>query len=153
MTVADKLAELGIELPEPPPVAGSYVPTVQVGDLIFTAGQLAAGPDGLVATGKVGADVDPETGQACARQCAINVLTQVQAAVGDLDKIRRVVKLTVFVASTPDFDGQAGIANGASDLLADVLGDAGVHARSAVGVASLPLGSPVEIEAIVQVAG
>lgn len=148
-----RLRELGISLPPGSPSAGSYTQTARTGDLVFTAGQIAVeGQNGLVAAGKLGAQVDVEAGIACARQCALNVLAQLRDALdGDLDRIVRVVKLTVFVASAPGFTGQPGVANGASDLVNDVLGDAGVHSRTAVGVAALPLDSPVEVEAIVQV--
>jgi enamine deaminase RidA (YjgF/YER057c/UK114 family) len=146
-----RLAELGIELPEPPAPAAAYVPTVQTGSLLYTAGQVATGPDGLLATGHLGADVDVTMGQACARQCAINVLAQLKAALGDLGRVRRIVKVVVFVASTPDFTEQHLVANGASELFGEVFGDAGRHARSAVGAPSLPTGTPVEVEAIVEV--
>ena len=149
--VAQRLEELGITLPSAPPPAAAYVPFVRTGNLVYTAGQVAAGPDGLVAQGIVGADVDMDTAAACARQCAINVMAQLQAAVGDLDSIEQIVKLTVFVASTPDFTQQHLVANGASELISQVFGDAGRHARSAVGTPSLPTNSPVEVEAIVAV--
>jgi len=150
MPVMDTLRELGIELPEPPPAAGAYAATVQVGDLLFTSGQIAASASGLIAEGRLGAEIDVETGQACARQCLLNVLAQIDSAAGGLDQVERVVKLTVFVASAPGFTAQPSVADGASRLLLEVLGDAGRHTRSAVGVAELPLGSPVEIEAIVE---
>lgn len=150
--IDERLAALGIVLPEPPAPAAAYVPFVRTGDLVFTAGQVATGPDGFVATGKLGAEVDVETGRACARQCAINVLAQLKAATGDLDLVRRVVKLTVFVASAPGFTEQHLVANGASELIGEVFGEPGRHARSAVGAPSLPLDSPVEVEAIVEVA-
>ena len=149
-TPEERLAELGIELPEAPAPAAAYVPTAQTGSLLFTAGQVAVGPDGLVATGKLGAEVDTAVGVRCARQCAINVLSQLASALGDLSRVRRVVKLTVFVASAPSFTEQHLVANGASELMADVFGEAGVHARSAVGAASLPLDTPVEVEAVVE---
>ncbi|HVM21148.1 MAG TPA: RidA family protein [Egibacteraceae bacterium] len=150
-TPEQRLAELGIELPEAPPPAASYLPYVRTGNYVFTSGQVAGGPDGLVAEGIVGEDVDLDTAVRCARQCAINVLAQVKAAVGDLSQVQRVVKLTVFVASAPDFTQQHLVANGASELLAEVFGDAGRHARSAVGAPSLPTNTPVEVEAIVEV--
>jgi enamine deaminase RidA (YjgF/YER057c/UK114 family) len=150
MPVMDTLRELGIELPAPPPAAGAYAATVQVGDLLFTSGQIAASASGLIAEGRLGAEIDVETGQACARQCLLNVLAQIDSAAGGLDQVDRVVKLTVFVASAPGFTAQPSVADGASRLLLEVLGDAGRHTRSAVGVAELPLGSPVEIEAIVE---
>jgi enamine deaminase RidA (YjgF/YER057c/UK114 family) len=150
-TPEERLAELGITLPEPPAPAAAYVPFVRTGSLVLTAGQVAARDGQLVATGLLGREVDVETGQRCARQCAINVLAQVKAAVGDLSKVRRVVKLTVFVASTADFTEQHLVANGASELIGAVFGEAGRHARSAVGAPSLPTGTPVEVEAIVEV--
>ncbi|MBA2576881.1 MAG: RidA family protein [Euzebyaceae bacterium] len=151
MTPEERLAQLGIELPEAPAPAAAYVPVVRSGPLLFTAGQVATGPDGLVATGKVGAEVDVDAAVACARQCAVNVLAQLKAALGELALVRRVVKLTVFVASSPDFTDQHIVANGASELVGEVFGDAGRHARSAVGTAALPLDSPVEVEAVVEV--
>jgi enamine deaminase RidA (YjgF/YER057c/UK114 family) len=150
-TPEERLAELGITLPAAPPPAASYVPFVRSGSLLFTAGQVAVRDGELVATGLLGDGVDVATGQSCARQCAINVLAQLQAALGDLARVQRVVKITVFVASAPGFVEQHLVANGASELLAEVFGDAGVHARSAVGAASLPTGTPVEVEAIVEV--
>lgn len=146
-----KLANMGITLPEAPAPAAAYLPYMRTGDLLFTAGQIATDRGQFVAQGIVGADVDLETGVACARQCAINILAQAKAALGDLGKIKRIIKLNVFVASTPEFTSQHLIANGASNFMAEVLGEAGRHARSAVGVPSLPLNSPVEIEAIIEV--
>ncbi len=147
-----RLAKLGITLPEAPAPAAAYVGWVRSGDLVFTAGQVAVAGGELVATGKAGADLDTEAAAACARQCAINVLAQLKAAVGELSAVRRVVKLTIFVASTAGFDEQHLVANAASELFGQVFGEAGRHARSSVGVPSLPLDSPVEIEAIVEVA-
>jgi enamine deaminase RidA (YjgF/YER057c/UK114 family) len=146
-----RLAELGVTVPEAPAPAAAYVGHVLVGDLIYTAGQLPLHDGALLAQGLVGDAVDLETAQRGARQCAVNVLAQVRAAGCDLDAVRRIVKLTVFVASAPGFTDQHLVANGASEFLGEVFGDAGRHARSAVGVAELPLGSPVEIEAIVDV--
>jgi enamine deaminase RidA (YjgF/YER057c/UK114 family) len=147
-----RLGDLGIDLPEAPPPAAAYVPWVRTGDLVFTAGQIPVVDGQPTAVGKVGAEVDLETAQAAARQCAINVLAQVKAAVGDLAKVRRVVKLVVFVASDPGFSQQHLVANGASELIGQVFGDdVGRHARSAVGTAVLPLDVPVEVEAIVEV--
>jgi len=146
-----RLAELGITLPEPPAPAAAYVPYVRTGDLVFTAGQVAVGPDGLVAEGIVGAGVDLDTAVACARQCAINVMAQLKAAVGDLSQVRRIVKLTVFVASDPSFTQQHLVANGASELIGEVFGEHGRHARSAVAAPSLPTNTPVEVEAIAEV--
>lgn len=147
----ERLAALGIDLPDAPAPAAAYVGVVRSGDLLFTSGQVAAADGTLVARGRVGADVDLPTAVACARACAINVIAQLHAALGDLDAMHRVVKLTVFVASDPGFTEQHLVANGASELLVEVFGDQGVHARSAVGVAALPLGSPVEVEAVVEV--
>ena len=146
-----RLAALGITLPPPPPAAAAYLPVQRLGDLLYTAGQLALAEDGLVAEGRLGADVDLETGVRCARQCAVNILAQVRGELGALDRIRQVVKIVVFVASEPAFTQQHLVADGASKLLAEVLGEAGSHVRSAVGTTSLPRNSPVEVEAIVQV--
>ncbi len=151
-TPEEKLSELGIELPTPPAPAAAYVPFVRTGNLLFTAGQIATSDGELVATGLVGGEVDVETAQRCARACAVNLIAQMKAALGDLSNVQRIVKLTVFVASTPDFNEQHLVANGASELLVEVFGDRGRHARSAVGNASLPLGTPVEVEAVVEVA-
>ena len=150
MTIKDRLAELGITLPPAAAPAGSYVPTVRTGNLLFTAGQLPYVDGRLPATGRVGAEVSPEDAKGHARQAALNLLAAVEAAVG-LDAVERVVKVVGFVASAEGFTGQPGVINGASDLFAEVFGAAGVHARSAVGVAELPLGAPVEVEAILQV--
>jgi enamine deaminase RidA (YjgF/YER057c/UK114 family) len=150
MSVGNRLAELGITLPQVATPAGSYLPSARTGDLLFTAGQLPLVDGRLPATGRVGAEVSPEDAKEYARLAGINILAAVDAAVG-LDAVRRVVKLVGFVASAPGFTGQPGVINGASDLMAEVFGDAGRHARSAVGVAELPLGSPVEVEAILQV--
>ncbi|MEO5834655.1 MAG: RidA family protein [Nakamurella sp.] len=149
-THSERLAELGILLPELPAAAGSYLPWSRTGNLVFTAGQLPFVDGVLPATGKVGASVEPADARALARQCALNVLAAVNAAVG-IDNVVRVVKVVGFVASAPGFNGQPGVINGASDLFAEVLGEAGRHARSAVGVSELPLDSPVEVEAIVEV--
>ena len=149
--IAAKLVELGIELPAAAAPAANYLPFVKTGNLIVTSGQLPIANGHLISTGLLGRDLDATAGQAAARQCAINILAQLQAAIGDLDRVVRMVKITVFVASTPSFTTQHLVANGASDLLAAVFGDAGRHARSAVGVACLPLNAPVEIEAIAEV--
>jgi enamine deaminase RidA (YjgF/YER057c/UK114 family) len=146
-----RLAQLGIIVPPAPAAAAAYVPVVRVGDLLYTAGQVATSEGRMVASGRLGSEVDVETGQACARQCAVNVIAQIKAELGDLDRVRRFVKVTVFVASAGSFTDQHLVANGASELFAQVFGDDGRHARSAVGVANLPLGSPVEVEAIVEV--
>ncbi len=152
MTASARLAELGIELPAVAAAAGSYLPTVRTGNLVFTAGQLPFVDGRLPATGRVGAEVSPEDAKGYARQAALNVLAAVDAEVG-LDRVERIVKVVGFVASAEGFTGQPGVVNGASDLFAEVFGENGRHARSAVGVAELPLGAPVEIEAIVQVSG
>ncbi len=151
MTPEQRLESLGIVLPEAPPPAASYVPFVQTGQLVMTAGQIPVKDGVPVSTGRLGAELTLEDGQAAARQCAINVLAQLKAAAGELSRITRLVKITVFVASTPEFHSQHLVANGASDLLGEVLGpEVGTHARSAVGVAVLPLDVGVEVEAIAQ---
>ena len=152
-TPEERLAELGITLPSPPAPAAAYVPFMRSGNLVFTAGQVAVADGALVAEGIVGREVDLDTAVACARQCAINVMAQVKAAVGELSAVEQIVKLTVFVASTHDFTSQHLVANGASELIGEVFGDAGRHARSAVGASALPTNSPVEVEAIVAVRG
>ncbi len=149
--VEERLASEGYAVPDVVPPLASYVPAAQTGSLVFTAGQLPFVQGTLVATGKLGADVDPETATQCARVCALNALGAVKGLIGDLDRVTRVVKVTVFVASDPSFTGQPAIANGASDLLVLAFGEAGKHARSAVGVASLPLDAPVEVEIVVEV--
>ena len=146
----ERLAELGLELPEVAAPLAAYVPAVRSGDLVFTSGQLPLRGGELVAVGKVGAEVDPETAAACAQQCALNALAAAAALV-PLEQVSRVVKLVVYVASAPDFTGQPGVGNGASHLVGEVFGDAGRHARSAVGVAALPLDAPVEVELVVEV--
>ncbi|MCI9888983.1 RidA family protein [Micrococcales bacterium 31B] len=151
MSAIDKrLQELGIELPQVAAPAGSYVPAIINGRHVYTAGQLPFVDGALPQTGKVGAEVTPEDANALARLSAINLLAAVESVLGDLDRVTQVVKVVGFVASDPRFTGQPGVINGASDLLRDVFGDRGVHARSAVGVAVLPLDSPVEVEAIVE---
>lgn len=146
-----KLAEMGITVPEVVPPVAAYVPTVRTGNLVFTAGQLPARDGEMLAIGKVGGAVTQDQGYDCARQCALNALAAVKAEIGSLDAVTRIVKVGVFVASTPDFTGQPQVANGASELLAEVFGDAGKHARSAVGVPVLPLDVPVEVELVVEV--
>lgn len=153
MTPDERLAELGITLPDPPPPAAAYVPWIRSGALVFTAGQLPLEGGDLLARGVVGRDLDLDTARDCARACAVNLLTQLRAAAGDLSRVRRLVKVTVFVASAPSFTEQHLVANGCSELLAEVLGEAGPHARSAVGVASLPMGAPVEADAVAELAG
>jgi enamine deaminase RidA (YjgF/YER057c/UK114 family) len=150
-TPEDRIAELGLTLPSDSPPLAAYVPAVRTGDLVFTAGQLPRRDGELVATGKVGAEVTPEVAAEAAAACALNALAAIKGEVGDLSAVRRVVKVVVFVASAPGFTGQPGVANGASELLGKVFGDAGVHARSAVGVAVLPLDVPVEVEVVVEV--
>ncbi len=146
-----RLEELGIDLPEVAAPAGSYVATVQAGNLLHVSGQLPIRDGQVACTGRLGDGVSVEDGIAAARLCALNIVAQAKAALGDLDRVRRVVKLTGYVASAPDFTGQPTVINGASDLMADVFGAAGRHARAAVGVAALPLGAAVEIEAVLDV--
>lgn len=148
-----RLQELGIALPEAPRPVAAYVPAVQVGDLIFTAGQIPLVAGNLAYQGKVGADLTPEQGYQAARVCTLNALAAVRALTGSLNRVRRVVKVTVFVNSAPGFTGQPEVANGASELLLQIFGDAGRHARSAVGAPDLPRGAAVEVELVVQVAG
>ena len=151
MSWTARLAELGIELPEVAAPVAAYVPAVRTGNLVYTSGQLPFVEGSLAATGKVGGDISPEEAKAHARTCALNALAAVDALVG-LDKVVRVVKLVGFVASADGFTGQPAVINGASDLLGEVFGEAGRHARAAVGVSELPLGSPVEVEVIAEVA-
>jgi enamine deaminase RidA (YjgF/YER057c/UK114 family) len=148
-TPEERLAELGLTLPQVVPPLAAYVPAVREGDLVFTAGQLPVRDGEMIATGKLGAGVTEEQGYECARQCALNALAAVKAEIGELSAIRRVVKAVVFVASAPEFTAQPKVANGASELLGEVFGDAGRHARSAVGVSALPLDVPVEVELVV----
>jgi enamine deaminase RidA (YjgF/YER057c/UK114 family) len=148
---SERLRELGIELPGVAVPAGSYVPARQAGSLVFTAGQLPLVRGTLEATGKVGAEVDPDTAHGLARTCALNALAAIDDLVG-LDRVTGVIKVVGFVASAPGFTGQPAVINGASNLLAEVFGEAGRHARSAVGVAELPLNAPVEVELMVEVA-
>jgi enamine deaminase RidA (YjgF/YER057c/UK114 family) len=151
VTTSERLAELGIELPAAVAPLAAYVPAVRTGNLVYTSGQLPMQAGELLATGKVGTDVTPETAKTLARICALNALAAVHSLVG-IDSVARVVKVVGFVASAPGFGGQPGVVNGASQLLGEVFGDAGAHARSAVGVSELPLNSPVEVELIVEVA-
>ncbi|MFC7496877.1 MULTISPECIES: RidA family protein [unclassified Nocardioides] len=148
----DRLAELGLTVPEVPTPVAVYVPAVVSGDLVYTSGQLPMKNGELLLAGKVGGEVSPEDAKVCAEQCALNAIAAVKSKVGDLDNVVQVVKVVAFVASTPDFTGQPQVANGASELLGKVFGDAGVHARSAVGVPVLPLDAPVEVEVVVRVA-
>ena len=149
-TPEERLAALGLTVPEVAAPVAAYVPAVRSGNHVFTAGQLPLRSGELLATGKVGGEVSPDTAKECAQQCALNALAAVRAEV-PLERVRRVVKLVVFVASTVDFTGQPGVANGASELVGEVFGDAGRHARSAVGVPVLPLDAPVVVEMIVEV--
>jgi enamine deaminase RidA (YjgF/YER057c/UK114 family) len=150
MSASARLTELGIELPDVVPPAGIYVPAVRTGNLVYTAGQVPMQSGKLAGSGKVGAEVTPEEGKDLARVCALNALAAVHSLVG-IDAVTQVVKVVGFVASAPGFHGQPGVVNGASELLGEVFGDAGAHARSAVGVAELPLDAPVEVELIVEV--
>ena len=152
MSIETRLAELGIEIPALATPAGAYVPYVVTGNLVFTAGQLPFVDGALPATGKLGAGIDADDAKAYARTAALNALAAVQAAIGSLDRVTRIVKLVGFVASDPSFSGQPGVINGASEVLGEIFGDIGKHARSAVGVAVLPLDSPVEVELIVEFA-
>ncbi|GAA3537744.1 LysR family transcriptional regulator [Aeromicrobium flavum] len=149
--VVERLASLGLTVPDVAAPVASYVPAVRSGAHVYTSGQLPFVDGVLPGTGKVGAEVTPEDAQEYAKLCALNVIAAINSIV-DLDSVVRVVKLTVFVASAPDFTGQPAVANGASDLIAAAFGAAGSHARSAVGVAVLPLDTPVEVDAIVEVA-
>jgi enamine deaminase RidA (YjgF/YER057c/UK114 family) len=146
----EKLKSLGIELPPIPAPAANYVPSVRTGSLLFISGQVSISPAGKF-TGKLGADVDIETGQKAARVCAISLLANMKGALGSLDKVARVVKLTGFVNSTLEFTDAHKVMNGCSDLITEVLGERGKHARSAVSVASLPVNAAVEVEAIVEI--
>jgi enamine deaminase RidA (YjgF/YER057c/UK114 family) len=151
-TIDAKLASLGIIIPTPVAPAANYVPTVLSGSLLFVSGQISVTADGTMLTGKLGETTNVEAGRTAARQCAINLIAQIKAALGgDLDRVKRVVKLTGFVNSAPDFTDQPKVVNGCSDLFVEVFGEAGRHARSAVGVAQLPFGVSVEIEAIVEI--
>jgi enamine deaminase RidA (YjgF/YER057c/UK114 family) len=150
-TIEKRLGDLEVVLPAAAAPAANYVPFCRTGNLLFTAGQLPLKDGKLQAIGLLGRDIDTATGRDGAKYCAINILAQAKAALGDLERIRRLVKITVFVASSPDFVEQHLVANGASDFLVAVLGDRGKHARSAVGTASLPLNAAVEVEAIFEV--
>jgi enamine deaminase RidA (YjgF/YER057c/UK114 family) len=147
----EKLAELGLTVPEVATPVAAYVPAVRSGNHVFTSGQLPMRAGELMVTGKVGGEVTQEEATECAQQCALNAIAAVKAQVGDLAVVKRIVKVVCFVASTPDFTAQPQVANGASHLFGEVFGDAGVHARSAVGVPVLPLDAPVEVELVVEV--
>ncbi len=144
--VESRLAELGLTVPEVAPPVAVYVPAVRSGEYVFTSGQLPMVAGKLQTTGKVGAEVTPEEAKALAQICALNALAAVKSVIGDLDLVEQVVKVVGFVASAPDFTGQPGVVNGASELFGQAFGEAGVHARSAVGVTVLPLDAPVEVE-------
>lgn len=151
-TATERLAALGIAVPEVVPPVAAYVPAVVTGRYVYTSGQLPMRDGAMIAEGLVGSDVEAEVAKDCARQSAINALAAAQAVIGSLDRVTRVVKVVGFVASAPGFTGQPGVINGASELLLDVFGDLGRHARSAVGVAALPLNAPVEVEMVLEVA-
>jgi enamine deaminase RidA (YjgF/YER057c/UK114 family) len=150
--IADRLAELGLTLPAVAKPVAAYVPAVVTGNLVYTAGQLPMLDGTLMATGKFGAELTAEQGAPLAQQCALNALAAVESVIGSLDRVTRIVKVVVFVASAPDFIGQPAVANGASLILGEIFGDAGIHARSAVGASSLPLDAPVEVELVVEFA-
>lgn len=149
--VDERLAGLGLTVPTVPAPVAVYVPAIRTGSYVYTSGQLPLSSGELLATGTVGDDVTPEVAYDCARQCALNAIAAVASVIGDLDGVVQVVKATVFVASAPGFTGQPAVANGASELFGAAFGDAGQHARSAVGVSVLPLGAPVEVELVVEV--
>jgi len=149
--IEQKIIDLGFLLPETAKPLAAYIPGVQSGNLVFTSGQLPMVAGSLAETGKVGGTVSPERAKELATVCALNALAAVKTVIGDLDKIKRIVKVVGFVSSTPEFSAQPAVVNGASEFLGQVFGDKGIHARSAVGVAVLPLDAPVEIELIVEV--
>ncbi len=151
MSIEAKLVEKGIELPAVPQPVAAYVPGVRAGNLVFTSGQLPAAGGEVKFKGKVGADVTVEDGYEAAKLCALNCLAVVKSLVGNLDRVKKIVKVTGFVNSTPDFEQQPQVINGASEFLVDLLGEVGKHSRAAVGVSSLPLGVPCEVEMIVEV--
>ncbi|WP_433178501.1 RidA family protein [Actinoallomurus sp. CA-150999] len=150
-TPEERVRALGLEVPDVVPPVASYVPTARTGNLVYTSGQVPMVDGKLPATGKVGAEVSEELANELARTAALNAIAALKAEVGELSRVRRIVKVVGFVASAPHFTGQPKVINGASDLLAEVFGDAGRHARSAVGVAVLPLDAPVEVELIAEV--
>jgi enamine deaminase RidA (YjgF/YER057c/UK114 family) len=151
MTIADRLAELKIVLPSPAPPVAAYVPTVEHGGLLYLSGQLPFRPDGSLITGRLGVDYSVEQGQVAAERCGVMLLAQIRQALGDLDRVERILRLGVFVASDDQFTDQPKVANGASELMLNVFGDAGRHARSAVSVPVLPLNAAVEVDAIVAI--
>jgi enamine deaminase RidA (YjgF/YER057c/UK114 family) len=150
--IESRLKELGIVLPTPPAPVASYVPTATSGNLVFVSGQITSTAEGLKYVGVVGRDLSVEDGNAAARLCAVNLVAQVKAACGDLDRVKRCVKITVFVNAAPDFTQHPEVANGASDLLVEVFGEAGKHARAALGAGSLPRGVACEVEALFEIA-
>ena len=152
-SASTRLAELGLELPQVAAPVAAYVPAIRVGDVVYSSGQLPSVAGQLVATGKVGAEVSAETGAECARTAALNALAAVSEQAGGIDEIEQVIRVVIFVASAADFTGQPQVGNGASAVLREIFGEAGRHARSAVGVAVLPLDAPVEVELVVQVRG
>ncbi len=149
--IDQRLAELGITLPQPAAPVASYVPAVESNGLLYISGQISFAEDGSLIKGRLGENVDLDGGIAAARRCGVMLLAQMKAALGDLGRVERIVKLGVFVNSTPDFTDQPKVANGASELMQEVFGEAGRHARSAVGVTELPLGVVVEVDAVVQI--
>lgn len=152
MTPEDRLAELGLILPEPPASLAAYVPAVRFESVLYVSGQLPLVDGALLCTGRLGEDVSDDQGRKAAQRCALNALSVVRAQLGELSRVRQVAKVTVFVAATPGFTGHPAVANGASELLGALFGEAGRHARSAVGVAGLPLGAPVELDMVVGIA-
>lgn len=152
MSANQRISDLGIVLPQVATPAGAYVPAVVSGNLVFTAGQIPLVEGKLAATGKVGKDLSAEQAREIARICALNAVAAVKSVIGDLDRVKKIVKVVGFVASDPDFSQQPAVVNGASELLEQIFGDKGIHARSAVGVAVLPLDAPVEVELIVEFA-
>ena len=150
-TPEDRLAELGLAVPDVAKPVAAYVPAVRTGNYVFTSGQLPMRDGQMITTGKVGGEVTVDEAVECARQCALNALAAVRAEIGELSGIKKIVKVGVFVASTPDFTGQPAVANGASELFGLVFGEAGQHARAAVGVPVLPLDAPVEVELLVEI--
>ena len=151
MTPEERLADLGLAIPEVVAPVAAYVPAVRTGGYVYTSGQLPLRDGELMRIGKVGSEVSPQEAHECARQCALNALAAVRSEVGELSAVTRVVKVVGFVASAPGFTAQPQVVNGASELLGQVFGDSGQHARSAVGVAVLPLDAPVEVELVVEV--
>ena len=152
-TIEDRLAALGLALPPAPNPVANYVPFLISGNLLFISGQISKAADGTIVTGTLGDGVDIAAGQAAARLCALNILAQAKSALGNLDRIAQLVRLTGFVSATPAFKDHPQIVNGASDLMVEVLGEKGRHTRAAVGVSSLPLGSAVEVDAVIAIAG